>query len=217
MRSFYLVPSFVLFAFLIDLGYFTTAAFAPHLTHTVSSTPTWHAVTTTRTFHYPTRVYATSDETGEDATCLLDKLQTDLEALAELRPALTSADPSSPEAIVSAGSSYTRIWTHHTWKIHSDPPHRRYLRHLRLWHKSTTARKILPAVLMATCWSILVSLLAEYLQLRPLQSAILMAGRSSAVSLLSAPLALLLTLKANASMARLLEARGAWGRLVSAD
>ena len=68
---------------------------------------------------------------------------------------------------------------------------------------------------MATFWSIFVSQLAKQLQLRPLQSAIAMAGTPSAVSLLSAPLALLLTLRANASMARIIEARQAWGRLVS--
>jgi putative membrane protein len=39
-------------------------------------------------------------------------------------------------------------------------------------------------------------------------------GASASVSALSAPLALLLTLRANASMTRLLEARLAWGRLL---
>ena len=144
----------------------------------------------------------------------LDRLENDFQALAEWRPPHPSADRSIPAALVSAGSSYTRIWTHATWKAHSDPPHQRYLRHVRKWPQSTTARKILPAVLGATGWSLVVSWVANhYWQLRP-SAVAMMAGTSSAVSLLSAPLALLLTLRANASMARLLEARQAWGKLV---
>lgn len=151
-----------------------------------------------------------------DNVLLLNQLMDDWKALTELRPPLPSADPSITAAIVSAGSSYTRIWTHHTWNVHSDPPHWRYFRHVRKWRKSTTARKILPTVALATGWSIAVSLLAKYWQLRSFQIALTNAGSASIVSLLSAPLALLLTLRANASMARLLEARQAWGRLVCA-
>lgn len=148
-------------------------------------------------------------------SALLDQLERDWKALTELRPSLPSADPSITAAIVSAGSSYTRIWTHHTWNIHSNPPHWRYARHVRKWRKSTTARKILPVVVLATCWSVTVSLLAKHWQLRPFQTALTNTGSASVVSLLSAPLALLLTLRANASMTRLLEGRQAWGRMVS--
>lgn len=149
-------------------------------------------------------------------TDVLDELEKDWNTLQSLRPSEPSADISFPTAVVSVGgSSYTRMWTHQTWNIHSHPPHRRYFRHVRKWTKSTTARKILPTVLLATCWSIIVSLSIEYFQVRPLKTVIArMAGTSSAVSLLSAPLALLLTLRANASLARLLEARQMWGRIV---
>jgi predicted membrane chloride channel (bestrophin family) len=145
----------------------------------------------------------------------LDALEKDLQILTKVRPAEPSSDISFPTHIVSAGSSYTRIYTKQTWNIHSHPPHRRYFRHVRKWTKSATARKIFPTVLLATCWSILVSSSIEYFQVQPLKNVISrMAGTSSAVSLLSAPLALLLTLRANASMARLLEARQMWGKLV---
>ena len=184
--------------------------------HHIGISPPFADVTCNGRSSRPTRFCATSvtpfDETPTD---LITKLENDLDTLTKLRPPQPGADPSIPQALVSAGSSYTRLWTHQTWEIHSDPPHKRYFRHLRRWHRSTTARKILPVVLMATFWSIFVSQLAKQLQLRPLQSAIAMAGTSSAVSLLSAPLALLLTLRANASMARIIEARQAWGRLVS--
>lgn len=156
---------------------------------------------------------------------LLQNLKFDFDTLTKLRPPIPSADPSIPAAIVSAGSSYTRIWTHSTWNIHSnDPPHKRYLRHILRWHKSTTARKIFPTVLLAGGWSILVvsSLLltkhfsgvgvgsnnASMALLR------LVTATTPAFAFLSAPLALLLTLRTNASLARLLEARQAWGKLV---
>lgn len=146
---------------------------------------------------------------------LLTELQEDFNNLTVLRPSDPLADISFPAAVVSDGSSYTRIWTAQTWQIHSHPPHRRYFRHLRKWTQSKTARKILPTVCLATCWSIVVTLLANYFQHRPIPRTIISAtGTSSTVSLLSAPLALLLTLRANASVARLLAARQAWGSLV---
>ena len=158
---------------------------------------------------------------------LLNKLKTDVDALTKIRPPEPSADTSVPPAIVSAGSSYTRIWTHHTWKIHSDPPHKRYMRHILRWHKSSTARIIMPSVIFACIWSIIVGMAAKYCLLTAsvktpiakFPSMIFQAATESAspaFAFLSAPLALLLTLRANASMARLIEARQAWGRLVSA-
>jgi len=155
---------------------------------------------------------------------LLNDLKKDLAILTELRPPKStglwpqhSVDQSLPLAIVSAGSSYTRIWTHQTWDQHSYPPHQRYLRHVRRWYLSTTARKILPSVAFACAWSILLSSLAKYYHLSSATGVWKTAVEwsSPTFSFLSAPLALLLTLRANASMARLLEARGAWGRLVS--
>jgi len=146
---------------------------------------------------------------------LLNELQDDFNTLTVLRPSDPLADISFPASVVSDGSSYTRIWTAQTWQIHSHPPHRRYARHLRKWTQSKTARKILPTVCLATCWSIVVTLLANYFQNRPIPRKIISAaGTSSTVSLLSAPLALLLTLRANASVARLLASRQAWGAIV---
>ena len=77
---------------------------------------------------------------------------------------------------------------------------------------STTARKILPTVVIATAWAGLVSAAARRF---PAFAAFIPSGGSSAVlTYLAAPLGLLLTLRTNQSMSRLLEARLAWGRLV---
>lgn len=143
---------------------------------------------------------------------LLQNLSVDLAKLSTIRPVLPAADFSAPAAIISAGSSYTRIWTHSTWESHSRPPHVRYTNHVLRWGASSTARKILPTVLLAAAWAALVARLARsnFWVLRFLTAT----EPSKAFGFLAAPLALLLTLRANASMQRLLEARLLWGRLI---
>jgi hypothetical protein len=143
------------------------------------------------------------------------KLAHDFDLLSQIRSPDPATDTSIRPALVSAGSSYTRLWTAQTWNKHSSPPHRRYARHIMRWPASTTARIILPTVLVATLWSLLCSLVCKLYD--PIGKVIAQSGASSSVSYLSAPLALLLTLRANASMSRLLEARLVWGRLVSAS
>lgn len=139
-------------------------------------------------------------------------LSGDLAKLEKIRPPVPSADFSSPLTIISAGSSYTRLWTAETWKAHSKEPQARYVRHVLKWPASTTARKILPMVMISVAWSLLLSIAAN--TLKPLKALLDVTGPSSALSYLSAPLALLLTLRANASMSRIVEARLLWGRLV---
>jgi len=144
---------------------------------------------------------------------ILQELAVDLDKLSQLRPPVPSADISQNPAIVSAGSSYTRIWKHSTWISHADPPHKRYFKHIWRWSSSSTARKIMPAVLLAATWSIVLSLLSS--KYKQSWSRLLAAtGSSQTFGFLSAPLVLLLTLRANASMGRLLEARALFGQVV---
>jgi hypothetical protein len=49
---------------------------------------------------------------------LLASFSADLERLSDLRPPIPSADCSDTKTIISAGSSYTRLWTHSSWKRH---------------------------------------------------------------------------------------------------
>jgi predicted membrane chloride channel (bestrophin family) len=165
-------------------------------------------------------------EDDDNGNQLLQAFCDDLEVLQKLRPPIPSADISQKQTIISAGSSYTRLWTHSTWENHGKAPLTRYSRHILRWAASTTARRILPTVLVAALWAAFVSLLATMHQQRTAirllgEAGSLVGGSlqlgsaaSTALSTLAAPLALLLTLRANASMARLLEARQAWGRLV---
>lgn len=148
---------------------------------------------------------------NKDTKDSLKRLQNDFNVLREIRPADPSKDTSAPVAIISAGSSYTRLWTTHTWEQHSRPPHRRYFRHVVRWIYSTTARKIFPTVVIATLWAGLVSTVAQ--NCAAVGKFIPSAGSTAVLSFLAAPLGLLLTLRTNQSMSRLLEARQAWGRL----
>lgn len=136
-----------------------------------------------------------------------------LRRLSILRPAIPNADFSAPLEMISAGSSYTRIWTPETWKRHTlSYPHERYFRHLRRWKYSTTAHKVLPVALLAGAWACFVSIIVRTSPGSMLVKA--SKGVSAALGPLSAPIALLLTLRTNAALGRLNEARLAWGRLV---
>jgi putative membrane protein len=143
---------------------------------------------------------------------LLQDFSRDLDQLSILRPGEPTADLSAPQTLISAGSSYTRLWTTKTWEHHSFPPHIRYSRHLCRWHLSTTARKILPAVLASATWAAVVSLATK--RYSRLFCLVEHCGPAASASLLSAPLALLLSLRSNASLGRLNEARVLVGRLV---
>jgi len=153
----------------------------------------------------------------------ISQLSSDLDKLKSIRPAEPSSDFSAPTALISAGSSYTRLWTYETWSQHADPPHIRYLRHVLRWPLSTSARKILPAVCISASYSLIMSFILtlpignvymdEYVRIK-FQLGSMTKGASAAMAALSAPLALLLTLRANASLCRLTESRQLFGRLI---
>lgn len=145
---------------------------------------------------------------------ILDKFAVDLTALSKMCPPIPSADISANEIFISAGSSYTQLWEHSTWRRHASPPHVRYARHIWQWPVSTTARRILPAVIISMLWAGFVSWAANYFPRFGIAILSKKTGASAAASALSAPLALLLTLRANSSMSRLLEAREAWARMI---
>ena len=144
----------------------------------------------------------------------LMSLSNDLNKLKSIRPPEPKADFSAPTALISAGSSYTRLWTEQTWLRHADPPHIRYRRHVGSWALSTSARKILPAVFISASYSLVMSFVLRHVHIGQYQLGALTKGASAAMAALSAPLALLLTLRANASLGRLNEARVLWGKLI---
>jgi ion channel-forming bestrophin family protein len=172
------------------------------------------STTTTRLSTANTANYSISPcDLSDETKAQLRNFAADVDKLSNLRPPRTDADISAPFTLISAGSSYTRLWTCSTWQQHSRPPHLRYARHVWRWHTSTTARQILPTVLISVLWATALSLLSRRL---PIFNTVLthVHGSTTAVSLLTAPLALLLTLRANSSLSRLQEGRALWGKLV---
>jgi len=144
----------------------------------------------------------------------LSQFSKDLQQLAAIRPSDPSADQSAPIALISAGSSYTRLWTPLTWLKHADPPHVRYIRHISKWPLSTSAKKIFPAVIISATYSLVMSYIFRHARIGKYQLTATTKGAAAALGALTAPLALLLTLRANASLGRLNEARVLWGRLI---
>jgi len=61
---------------------------------------------------------STYDFTKEELADI-SELSSDLDKLKNIRPAEPSSDFSAPTALISAGSSYTRLWTYETWSQHA--------------------------------------------------------------------------------------------------
>eukprot|EP00547_Thalassionema_nitzschioides_P011196 CAMPEP_0194257098 /NCGR_PEP_ID=MMETSP0158-20130606/38248_1 /TAXON_ID=33649 /ORGANISM="Thalassionema nitzschioides, Strain L26-B" /LENGTH=414 /DNA_ID=CAMNT_0038996033 /DNA_START=21 /DNA_END=1261 /DNA_ORIENTATION=- len=107
-------------------------------------------------------------------------------------------------------SSYTKSWTKQDWEHHQVDSFQRYARHLIKWFISPTARSVLPAVGGFVVWSFLVvTFLGKYPALA--EKATFLPGLSS----FTAPLSLLLALKTNRALNRLLETRSVWGKMIS--
>jgi len=155
-----------------------------------------------------------SNNHDHDDDAALTSFVSDLTRLMTIRPPNPLSDFSVPAAIISAGSSYTRLWRATTWEGHQCPPLSRYFKHVRRWNTSSTARKILPAVLLSALYSLAVAFTLRHLPLGQHYLGSLTKGASASMAALTGPLALLLTLRTNASLGRLVEARLLWGRLV---
>ena len=112
-------------------------------------------------------------------------------------------------------SSYTKSWSFPEWERHQAEALIRYRRHLATWITSPTALAVLPAVGALVAWALFVLMLSSFSStvhefLRGLGAQPGGGGLSTMASF-NAPIALLLTLRTNRSLDRLLEARQQWG------
>lgn len=118
-------------------------------------------------------------------------------------------DLTTPCIVLCRDTTYTKIWDIDDWKVHTKHALSRYTKHVILWPTSTTMLNILGAVAVSSLWGFIVSQLAQKYGF--LQKA--MAKFTITFTFLQAPILLLLTLRTNRALDRLLEARKAWGSL----
>ena len=106
-------------------------------------------------------------------------------------------------------TTYTRLWSLKDWQQHSKHALSRYCAHFLSWPASTTMHNILGAVAVTSLWSLFVSMVAKYCG--PVEQ--IMMKFAITLTFLQAPILLLLTLRTNRALDRVLEARRAWGGL----
>ena len=128
-----------------------------------------------------------------------EALKAAIERLAEERRDTMSAG----QWTRTKGSTYSVLWDVEAWDEHIST--RRYWRHLCYWYRSTTAKKVYPVAFALTAWAALVCWVKSHVHEVTMPMAPL--------TLVSCAVSLLLTLRTNQSLTRLLEARQAWGRL----
>jgi hypothetical protein len=108
------------------------SAFHPHKIHSEgrpTGNPTIARYRRGRVFHLelPTPINGETDtrldtkmkDGSNQYKDLLGSFSADLDRLSELRPPIAAADISAEKTIISAGSSYTRLWTHSSWRRHA--------------------------------------------------------------------------------------------------
>lgn len=118
-------------------------------------------------------------------------------------------DLTTPCIILCRDTTYTKLWNLDDWKDHSKHALSRYTKHIILWPTSTTMHNILGAVTISGLWSFIISKLS-------MKYGVFKAGVAKftiTFTFLQAPILLLLTLRTNRALDRLLEARKAWGSL----
>ncbi len=115
----------------------------------------------------------------------------------------------APCSVVQTDSTYTKSWTFADWECHSAMSLRRYARHCRTWIFSTTARNIFPTICVCAIWTMIASKLSSYYPKFQVGTT----KMTVTLTFVQAPILLLLTLRTNRALDRMLEARRAWGAL----
>lgn len=111
-------------------------------------------------------------------------------------------------------SSYTKSWTNEDWDRHQVRSLSRYARHLRTWVTSPTAWAVFPAVAALSCWALLVQYLAN--KVDSLGRFLSQSSFTKGIASFGGPISILLALRTNTSLTRLLEARSSFGKMVRA-
>ena len=142
------------------------------------------------------------------ATLLNEEIQSfhdDIATIQELPPMPLT----TPCSLISRDRTYTKTWTLADWKAHKARSLKRYSQHVAKWPRSSTAENILPMIPVVMAWGLVVSLAANFVPRVEMS----ITKFTVTMTFLQSPVLLLLTLKTNRALDRLLEARRAWGAL----
>ena len=128
--------------------------------------------------------------------------------------ALPQTKLTTPCNLISVDKSNTKAWTFDDWDRHCTYPVQRYARHIRSWPWSSTTHSILPTVFVVLAWSVVI-LLATSNHSPPIISNLILQSSlsSSLIGAFLSPIALLLSIRANRAVNRLMEVRKAWGMM----
>mmetsp|Transcript_17562 Transcript_17562/g.49596 ORF Transcript_17562/g.49596 Transcript_17562/m.49596 type:complete len:423 (+) Transcript_17562:170-1438(+) len=153
----------------------------------------------------PDRPTSSSKRTLSGKKDSIEKFHNDLIALQKQ----TGNAPIISATHTSRDSSYTKTWTNDDWEGYQLMSLWRYKSHLLSWPTSPTARGVLPAVLVFVVWTLVVSFVTTHVPIfsRFMEKSSFTMGISS----FSSPIALLLALRTNRALNRLLEARSMFG------
>lgn len=146
------------------------------------------------------------DRKGQDS---ISQFLHDLDQLSALDGQITILQPTHSKH----DSSFTRNWNLEDWDRHQVRSFWRYRRHLWSWPTSPTALAVLPTVSVLLVWTILVFVLSAKV---PAVADLLTQATAfpTAASLFAAPISLLLALRTNRALNRLLEARSMFGKMI---
>ena len=109
---------------------------------------------------------------------------------------------------VSRDSTFTKAWGYADWERHQADSLIRYARHLCSIFISTTAHQIMPTIMFVAMWTIL---LLKFI--RKYAFDLSATKFAMTLSFIQGPILLLLALKTNRALDRMLETRKAWGAL----
>ena len=114
----------------------------------------------------------------------------------------------TPCHLICKDTSNTKAWGFTEWERHCAKSLERYLRHIRSWPFSTTTHEIIPTVLLVLSWSIMILLATSKYAPPRISSFISEASLSPGlISAFLSPIALLLSIRANRAINRLMEVR----------
>jgi len=160
------------------------------------------------TVKVPSVVY---DNGGKDTRELIKDFLRDAQSIQHLK---ANDNLLTPCRECMRDKNYTHTWTFDDWENHQERSLKRYWNHMRSLPFSTTAQGVMPAVIAITIYSLAVVAVMQS-DIPVISSLVHKVSLSlQAMSMFVAPMALLLTLRTNRAMDRLLEARRSWGMMI---